>query len=103
MLELSRLCGRLLPLERHAVDMEKIVVRALDELRPQVEANGQVAGRATSGGGSGLELSIVKGRVETHGGRIRVESEEGRGSRFLVRLPRDGALPVGASQKGSER
>ena len=30
-------------------------------------------------------------------------TEERRGSRFLVRLPRDGALPVGAAPTGSER
>jgi signal transduction histidine kinase len=48
-------------------------------------------------------LAIVKGLVEAHGGRIGVESEEGRGSRLLVRPPRDGAPPVGAAPTGSER
>ncbi len=46
---------------------------------------------------------IVKGLVEAHGGRIGAESEEGRGSRLLVRLPRDGAPSVGAAPTGSER
>ena len=102
-LDLSRLCARLLPLERNAVDMEKVVVRALEELRPQVEDKGLIVGRATSGSDFAL-LGIVKGLVEAHGGRIRVESEEGRGSCFLVRLPRDGAPPpVGAAPTGSER
>jgi signal transduction histidine kinase len=175
-LEISRLRARLLPLERRPVDMEKVVVRALEELRPQIEDKGLVVGRATRGtdfalqgdedrlhrvvvnlvgnaikftphgaavtveltdlgpeveivvedtgigipatdlsrifdpykqahrgrGGSGLGLAIVKGLVEAHGGRIRVESEEGRGSRFLVRMPRDGAPPVGTAPTGSD-
>jgi signal transduction histidine kinase len=41
--------------------------------------------RAT--GGSGIGLSITKAIVELHGGRIEVQSEEGKGSKFEVHLP----------------
>ncbi|MDQ3459639.1 MAG: sensor histidine kinase, partial [Deinococcota bacterium] len=38
-------------------------------------------------GGTGLGLGIAKSLVESHGGRIRVFSEAGRGCCFTVTLP----------------
>jgi PAS domain S-box-containing protein len=43
--------------------------------------------RTTPGVGSGLGLFISKAIVEAHGGRLEVESEVGRGSRFTFTLP----------------
>ena len=40
-----------------------------------------------TGEGTGLGLSVSLGIVQRHGGEMLVESEEGRGTRFVVRLP----------------
>jgi signal transduction histidine kinase len=42
-------------------------------------------------GGTGLGLAIVRGLVLAHGGHVTAESQEGKGSRFTVLLPRDRA------------
>src|SRR5467141_3582396 len=49
------------------------------------------------GEGTGLGLSLCRGIVEEHGGTIGVESEPGRGTTFLIRLPVVPRPTVGAA------
>ena len=44
--------------------------------------------RDKSTGGSGIGLTITKSLVESHGGKISVESKEGEGSTFIVEFPK---------------
>ena len=43
--------------------------------------------RARTQGGTGLGLAIVKNLVQAHGGEVRVESAENRGTTFFFKLP----------------
>ncbi|MDR2654598.1 MAG: cell wall metabolism sensor histidine kinase WalK, partial [Oscillospiraceae bacterium] len=47
--------------------------------------------RSRKTGGAGIGLTIVKSILDAHGGRVDVTSEEGKGSRFTVTLPKDNA------------
>ena len=47
--------------------------------------------RSRTSGGAGLGLSIARGIVEAHGGRIGAKSILGRGSTFSIVLPKQGA------------
>ena len=49
--------------------------------------------------GSGIGLSLVKALVEKHNGKVKVDSELGKGSKFTVELPSISQLePDGASE-----
>ncbi len=54
--------------------------------------------------GTGLGLAIVQSVVSDHGGRISVHSEPGKGTAFVIELPRNlESLPAGAAQQNVER
>ena len=51
-----------------------------------------------TGGGCGLGLSIVKFIVSAHHGEVRVESQPGRGSTFIISLPVEAPASGGAQE-----
>jgi two-component system OmpR family sensor kinase len=61
----------------------------LDRLFERYYRGGNVSGIV----GTGVGLYLVKTAVDLHKGRIEVESEEGKGARFVVRLPLMRASP----------
>jgi two-component system, NtrC family, sensor histidine kinase KinB len=56
----------------------------------------RVPRRQNQASGAGLGLAIAKEIVEAHGGQMTVESEEGKGSKFMFTLQRADARPVAA-------
>ncbi|MDY7032013.1 MAG: PAS domain S-box protein [Thermodesulfobacteriota bacterium] len=64
----------------NGIGIPEKMLQAIFERFEQVDMSGQRAG-------TGLGLPICKRLVEMHGGRIWVESEEGKGSTFYFTLP----------------
>ncbi len=54
---------------------------------------------ATGMGGTGLGLPVCRDIVESHRGRLRVESRPGQGASFTLRLP---ACPAAAAESGRQ-
>lgn len=59
---------------------------AKDDL-PHIFERFYKADKSRAGQGSGIGLAIAKHVVESHGGKIRVRSEEGKGTTFTISLP----------------
>jgi len=55
---------------------------------PRIFERFYMGDRSRTGQGSGMGLAIAKHIVEAHGGSIAVTSTEGKGSTFIIRLPR---------------
>jgi signal transduction histidine kinase len=53
------------------------------------------------GGGTGLGLPIARQIVERHGGKIELESSEGQGTTFRIRLPRHPRAPAVAAAQAA--
>lgn len=77
-------------------------MRRKDRARIEVEDTGSgipdedrekifVPNFSTKSSGTGLGLAITKKIVEAHHGRIRFESEQGRGTTFIIELPLTGS------------
>lgn len=67
------------------------------EIRDSLFTNRLVSRKA---GGTGLGTKIVKDVVDMHGGQIAVESQEGKGTTFVIRLPIRPMIPM---QNGEKR
>ena len=71
---------------------------AIDEQESIFERFRQArTGRSRRSKGAGLGLAISRHIVERHGGRIHVESTEGKGSTFIIELPADPPEPQSKS------
>jgi signal transduction histidine kinase len=53
---------------------------------------------STKEGGSGLGLPTARKIIEAHGGRISVQSEVGRGTKFVIEFPSPKRITKNRSQ-----
>jgi signal transduction histidine kinase len=67
--------------------IELCVIDTGKGMSPEVVAKAFKPFFSTRSGGSGLGLPTARKIIEAHGGMIELESAEGRGTRFTIRLP----------------
>jgi two-component system sensor histidine kinase HydH len=67
-------------------------------MSPESKAKAFDAFYSTRPGGTGLGLPTTRKIVEAHGGTIRVQSEPGKGSQFIIRMPNQSTAPLQGDQ-----
>ncbi|TXK27117.1 chemotaxis protein CheA [Pontibacter qinzhouensis] len=79
--------------KRAAIDRKMVTADAVDNL-PQAELLSflfepgfSLAKEVTEYSGRGVGLDVVKNAIDSIGGRINIESERGKGTSFILRLP----------------
>jgi signal transduction histidine kinase len=100
--------GRIEVVLQQREDFAELVVRDTgtgipqDELPRLFERFHRVEGaRGRSFEGSGIGLALVKELIDLHAGSIRVESREGRGTSFFIRIPLGRAHLPSAQVRGA--
>src|SRR5262249_56430964 len=67
--------------------IELCVIDTGKGMSPDVVARAFKPFFSTRPGGTGLGLATTRKIIEAHGGRIELESAEGRGTKFAIHLP----------------
>lgn len=78
--ELNEDCSRSICVEDNGVGIQQDALPFIFNRFYRADMSGRIKG-------TGLGLAIVKHAVEAHGGRIRVESEPGKRTAFIITLP----------------
>jgi len=83
-----------LPIEIDAEYNNAELLMSVSDRGPGIPSEGQeqlfekfYRGDDRRAGGLGLGLSIARGFVEAHGGKLTAENRDGGGARFIIRLP----------------
>lgn len=84
--------GHILIVERIDPGAGLVLILADDGAGIRESQRGQIFNPffSTKKGGTGLGLSICRKTIDAHGGTIAVESREGKGTTFTIKLPLDG-------------
>ncbi len=75
-------------IERGLVTREQSIVLTDDEVYQLIFSSGfSTADKVSDVSGRGVGLDVVKSKIESLGGKVFVESEKGKGSKFSIQLP----------------
>ena len=80
----------LIEIRASLTDQRQVMLEITDNgsgISPEIQSQVFIPFFTTKQKGTGIGLSIVRKIIHMHGGQIHIGSQEGRGSRFVIRLP----------------